>query len=129
MTLSSLRSAKCSGLSEGERLYRVRFEQIAVYVRTGEVGTHVRNKTARFSYIGVFFHWRIWYTQSSLVNRNLTKECDYMGKAILAAIVTLIVGYLGTVVGLELLGNWDEFGLLIAIAVMGAFIIYFNDKK
>ena len=52
-----------------------------------------------------------------------------MGKAILAAIVTVIVGYLGTVVGLELLGNWYEFGLLIAIAVMGAFIIYFNDKK
>ena len=52
-----------------------------------------------------------------------------MGKAILAAIVTLIVGYLGTVVGLELLGNWGELGLLIAIAVMGAFIIYFNDKK
>ena len=52
-----------------------------------------------------------------------------MGKAILAVIVTLIVGYLGTVVGLELLGNWDEFGLLIAISVMGAFIIYFNDKK
>ena len=66
---------------------------------------------------------------SYLINRNLTKECDYMGKAILAAIVTLIVGYLGTVVGLELLGNWVEFGLLIAIAVMGAFIIYFNDKK
>ena len=66
---------------------------------------------------------------SDLINRNLTKECDYMGKAILAAIVTLIVGYLGTVVGLELLGNWVEFGLLIAIAVMGAFIIYFNDKK
>ena len=63
------------------------------------------------------------------INRKLTKECDYMGKAILAVIVTLIVGYLGTVVGLELLGNWDEFGLLIAIAVMGAFIIYFNDKK
>lgn len=66
---------------------------------------------------------------SYLINRNLTKKCDYMGKAILAAIVTLIVGYLGTVVGLELLGNWVEFGLLIAIAVMGAFIIYFNDKK
>ena len=66
---------------------------------------------------------------SYLINRKLTKECDYMGKAILAAIVTLIVGYLGMVVGLELLGNWVEFGLLIAIAVMGAFIIYFNDKK
>ena len=62
-------------------------------------------------------------------NRNLTKESDYVGKAILAAIVTLIVGYLGMVVGLEFLGNWVEFGLLIAIAVMGAFIIYFNDKK
>ena len=53
----------------------------------------------------------------------------YVGKAILAAIVTLIVGYLGMVVGLEFLGDWVEFGLLIAIAVMGAFIIYFNDKK
>ena len=52
---------------------------------------------------------------SYLINRNLTKECDYMGKAILAAIVTLIVGYLGTVVGLELLGNWVEFGLLMLL--------------
>ena len=52
-----------------------------------------------------------------------------MGKAILAAIVTLIVGYLGMVVGLAFLGNLLEFGLLIAIAVMGPFIIYFNDKK
>ena len=80
-------------------------------------------------YISLFFHGRVWYTRLSSTNRNLTKECDYMGKAILAAIVTLIVGYLGMVVGLELLGNWVEFGLLIAIAVMGAFIIYFNDKK
>ena len=64
-----------------------------------------------------------------LRNRKLTTACLELGKAILAVIVTLIVGYLGTVVGLELLGNWDEFGLLIAIAVMGAFIIYFNDKK
>ena len=67
--------------------------------------------------------------RKSLTTRDLIKECDYMGKAILAAIVTLIVGYLGMVVGLEFLGNWVEFGLLIAIAVMGAFIIYFNDKK
>ena len=52
-----------------------------------------------------------------------------MGKAILAAIVPLSVGYLGMVVGLEFLSNRVEFGLLIAIAVMGAFIIYFNDKK
>ena len=37
-----------------------------------------------------------------------------MGKAILAAIVTLIVGYLGMVVGLEFLGNWVEFGSILA---------------
>ena len=38
----------------------------------------------------------MWFTgqMGSEMNRNLTKECDYMGKAILAAIVTLIVGYL-----------------------------------
>ena len=47
----------------------------------------------------------------------------------MAAIVTFFAGYFGSVVGLELLGGWIEFGLLIAIAVMGAFIIYFNDKK
>lgn len=52
-----------------------------------------------------------------------------MGKAILAAIFTLIAGYLGSVIGLELLGGWTEFGVLVAVCVMGAFIIYFNDKK
>ena len=52
-----------------------------------------------------------------------------MGKAILAAIVALVVGYLGMVVGFEILGGWVEFGSLIAIAVMGGFIIYFNEKK
>ena len=45
--------AACKGFSEGERLHRVRFGQIAAYVRTGEVGTHVRSKTAKFSYIWV----------------------------------------------------------------------------
>lgn len=62
-------------------------------------------------------------------NLNLTKEYNCMGKAILAALVTLIAGYLGMVVGLELLGGWTEFGVLVAVCVMGAFIIYFNDKK
>ena len=52
-----------------------------------------------------------------------------MGKAILAAIVTLIAGYLGMVVGLELLGGRIELGILVAVCVMGALIIYFNDKK
>ena len=49
----------------------------------------------------------MWFTAQldSEINRNLAKESDYVGKAILAAIVTLIVGYLGMVVGLEFLGN------------------------
>ena len=50
-----------------------------------------------------------------------------MGKAILAAIVTFVAGYIGMVVGLEFLGGWVEFGVLVAVCVMGAFIIYFND--
>ena len=52
-----------------------------------------------------------------------------MGKAILAAIVTFIASYIGMIVGLEFLGGWFEFGVLVAVCVMGAFIIYFNEKK
>lgn len=59
----------------------------------------------------------------------MLQEGDFMGKAFLAAVVTLIVGYLGMVIGLEFLGGFVEVGLLIAVSVMGAFIIYFNDKK
>lgn len=52
-----------------------------------------------------------------------------MGKAILALFVTFIIGCLGMVIGHELLGGFPEFGGIIAIAVMGAFLIYFNEKK
>ena len=52
-----------------------------------------------------------------------------MWKAIKAAVVTLILGYIGMVLGLEFLNETVELGLLIAIVVMGAFIIYYNDKK
>ena len=48
-----------------------------------------------------------------------------MGKAILAAIVTLVVGLLVMSIFTEAI----EFGVLAAVAVMGEFIIYFNDKK
>lgn len=51
-----------------------------------------------------------------------------MGKAILAFIVTFVCGWIGMIIGSEF-GNWPELGILIAVAVMGAFIIYFNDKK
>ena len=52
-----------------------------------------------------------------------------MSKAILAAIITFVLGCLGVVIGLEFFGGYTELGLLVAVAVMGAFIIYFNEKK
>ena len=48
-----------------------------------------------------------------------------MKKAILAAIVTLVIG-LGV---MRIFTEARELGILAAIAVMGGFIIYFNDKK
>ena len=62
MTLSSLRSAKCSGLSEGYGCIGcVSGKPPRTCVR--EVSTHARSKTTQFSYIGVFFHGRVWYTR------------------------------------------------------------------
>lgn len=52
-----------------------------------------------------------------------------MGKAILAAIVTIIAGYYGSIIGDELLNGFVQLGCIVAVAVMGAFIICFNDKK
>lgn len=52
-----------------------------------------------------------------------------MGKAVFAAVVTLIAGCIGMVIGAELLNGYAEFGFILAVAVMGAFIIYFNEKK
>lgn len=48
-----------------------------------------------------------------------------MGKAILAAIVTLAAG----LIVMSIFPEAIEFGVLAAVAVMGGFIIYFNDKK
>ena len=48
-----------------------------------------------------------------------------MKKALIAVIITIIVGLFVMGIFYETL----EFGLLAAIAVMGGFIIYFNDKK
>ena len=68
----------------------------------------------------------VWYTQ--LDGPEFDEERDCMGKAILAMIVTVIVGYISGVI----FANWvnaPEWGVILAVAVMGAFIIYFNDKK
>ena len=48
-----------------------------------------------------------------------------MGRAILALVVTLIVGLLT----MSIFEGASEVGVVAAVAVMGAFIIYFNEKR
>lgn len=50
-------------------------------------------------------------------------------KAILAALITILAGWVGMVIGLEYLGSYPEFGCVIAIAVMGMFIITFTERS
>lgn len=52
-----------------------------------------------------------------------------MGRALLALIVTLILGLLGTAFGYDEMNGFSEIGAIVAVAVMGAFIIYFNEKN
>lgn len=52
-----------------------------------------------------------------------------MGKALLALFITFIMGLLGMSIGYDAMNGFSEIGSVVAIAVMGAFIIYFNDKK
>lgn len=52
-----------------------------------------------------------------------------MGKALLALLVTIIMGLLGTAFGYDEMNGFSEIGSIVAIAVMGAFIIYFNEKN
>lgn len=54
---------------------------------------------------------------------------DKMGKAFLAFIVTLILGLFGTAFGYDEMNGFSEIGSIVAIAVMGMFIIYFNEKN
>lgn len=52
-----------------------------------------------------------------------------MGKALLALFVTLIIGLIGTAFGYDSMNGFSEVGAVVSVAVMGAFIIYFNEKK
>lgn len=48
-----------------------------------------------------------------------------MGKGILAAFITLVVGMLT----MSAFTGAEEVGVVVSISVMGAFIICFNEKK
>ncbi|MBQ3124325.1 MAG: binding-protein-dependent transport permease [Clostridia bacterium] len=52
-----------------------------------------------------------------------------MWKALLALAVTFIAGLLGMAIGYDAMNGFSEMGSVVAVAVMGAFIIYFNEKK
>ena len=59
---------------------------------------------------------------------NSVKEYKCMSKAILAAIVSLVLGVLAEAsVGVR--WNMTGIGCIVSVVIMGAFIIYFNDKK
>ena len=49
--VDSPRGNGCMGDVSGESLCTYVWEKL------------VRNNTAKFAYIGVFFHWRVWYTR------------------------------------------------------------------
>ena len=51
-----------------------------------------------------------------------------MIRSIIAAVVTIIVGFVGCAIFASWI-NAPEFGVILAVAVMGAFNIYFNGKR
>ena len=58
---------------------------------------------------------------------NVTKEYEYMKKAAISSIIAVILGYLGTVFGAEIM-NWPQLGSILAIVVMGSAIITSLEK-
>ncbi len=51
-----------------------------------------------------------------------------MEKAIISSLVAIILGYLGSAFGYELM-NWPQLGPILAIVVMGSAIITSLEKK
>lgn len=43
--------------------------------------------------------------------------------------MAFVAGFLGMVIGHDVMGGFTEYGSIAAIAVMGAFVINFNEKK
>ena len=50
-----------------------------------------------------------------------------MGKVFIAVLLTLMAGYIGMIVGINM--NLPEVASIASITVMGACIIFYNDKK
>ena len=50
-----------------------------------------------------------------------------MSKAIISSLVAIVLGYLGSAIGYEIM-NWPELGPILAIVVMGCAIITSLEK-
>ena len=61
------------------------------------------------------------------INRDLTKERDCVRKAIISSIIAIVLGYLGSALGYEVM-NWPQLGPILAIVVMGSAIITSLEK-
>ena len=64
---------------------------------------------------------------SRQTNSNLTKECDFMKKAIVSSVIAIVLGYLGSALGYEIM-NWPQLGPILAIVVMGSAILTSLEK-
>lgn len=51
-----------------------------------------------------------------------------MSKAILTSIIAIVLGYIGSSFGYEIM-NWPQLGPILAIVVMGSAIIISLEKK
>ena len=51
-----------------------------------------------------------------------------MGKVIFTLVLTLVVGLVSMVLGIEFFG-YPELGAIVSIAVASGLIVYFNNKK
>ena len=63
----------------------------------------------------------------SAANRNLTKECHCMNKAIVTSIIAIVLGYFGSALGYEIM-NWPQLRPILAIVVMGSAILTSLEK-
>ena len=52
-----------------------------------------------------------------------------MGKVIFTLVLTLVVGLVSMVLGIEFFGGYPELGAIVSIAVASGLIVYFNKKK
>ncbi|MPN14987.1 hypothetical protein SDC9_162316 [bioreactor metagenome] len=52
-----------------------------------------------------------------------------MLKPIIAMFVTVLCGWVFAALGHDLVNGFTELGTIVAVAVMGAFVIFFNEKK